>query len=158
MYVAQVGTGLGPTLEFYTLVSRELQRADLWMWRGELCPPLPGASPGNVIPSSCVSLLLFLNGVLIKGFSPPLGAANTPLYVQSPVGLFPCPLGPATRFSVVEEVCSKFRFLGKFIAKAIMDSRMVCVGWVVVTFGTPEWWVVVTFGTLKWWVVVTLVL
>jgi hypothetical protein len=31
----QVGTGLGPTLEFYALVSRELQRMDLELWRGE---------------------------------------------------------------------------------------------------------------------------
>lgn len=31
----QVGTGLGPTLEFYALVSRELQRADLDLWRGD---------------------------------------------------------------------------------------------------------------------------
>lgn len=31
----QVGTGLGPTLEFYALVSREIQRADLDLWRGE---------------------------------------------------------------------------------------------------------------------------
>ena len=53
------------------------------------------------------------------------GASSTPLYAYSPVGLFPCPLGPSTRFSIVEEVCSKFRFLGKFMAKAIMDSRMV---------------------------------
>lgn len=46
-------------------------------------------------------------------------------YVHSPVGLFPVPLGPSTRFSIVEEVCSKFRFLGKLMAKATMDSRMV---------------------------------
>ena len=31
----QVGTGLGPTLEFYTLVSKEVQRADLSLWKGE---------------------------------------------------------------------------------------------------------------------------
>ena len=31
----QVGTGLGPTLEFYALVSQELQRADLGLWRGD---------------------------------------------------------------------------------------------------------------------------
>jgi len=31
----KVGTGLGPTLEFYALVSQELQRADLGLWRGE---------------------------------------------------------------------------------------------------------------------------
>jgi len=31
-----VGTGLGPTLEFYALVSKELQKADLELWRGEM--------------------------------------------------------------------------------------------------------------------------
>lgn len=29
-----MGTGLGPTLEFYALVSLELQRADLDLWHG----------------------------------------------------------------------------------------------------------------------------
>lgn len=42
-YQDEVGIGLGPTLEFYTLVSRELQQADLHMWRGDPCP-LPGTS------------------------------------------------------------------------------------------------------------------
>jgi len=32
-YFGEVGTGLGPTLEFYTLLSHDLQRADLKMWR-----------------------------------------------------------------------------------------------------------------------------
>lgn len=50
-------------------------------------------------------------------------------YVHSPVGLFPAPLGPSTRFSIVEDVCSKFKFLGKLMAKAIMDSRMVSSVW-----------------------------
>jgi len=36
-YENEVGTGLGPTLEFYSLVSQELQRADLDIWRGEVC-------------------------------------------------------------------------------------------------------------------------
>lgn len=40
-YHIQVGTGLGPTLEFYALISQEFQRADLDMWRGELMLP-PG--------------------------------------------------------------------------------------------------------------------
>lgn len=34
-YFNEVGTGLGPTLEFYTLLSHELQRKDLGMWRHE---------------------------------------------------------------------------------------------------------------------------
>ncbi|KAG2490174.1 hypothetical protein HYH03_011304 [Edaphochlamys debaryana] len=34
-YFNEVGTGLGPTLEFYTLLSHELQRRELGMWRHE---------------------------------------------------------------------------------------------------------------------------
>jgi E3 ubiquitin-protein ligase TRIP12 len=34
-YEGEVGTGLGPTLEFYALVSREVQRCELEMWRGD---------------------------------------------------------------------------------------------------------------------------
>ena len=37
-YDNEVGTGLGPTLEFYALVSRQLQRADLDLWRGTATP------------------------------------------------------------------------------------------------------------------------
>ncbi|CAI7994466.1 E3 ubiquitin-protein ligase TRIP12 [Geodia barretti] len=48
-------------------------------------------------------------------------------YVHSPVGLFPSPLGPSASYPKVEEICSKFKFLGKFIAKAVMDSRMLDV-------------------------------
>ena len=33
-YEGEVGTGLGPTLEFYSLVSKELQRSDLQLWKG----------------------------------------------------------------------------------------------------------------------------
>ncbi len=93
-----MGTGLGPTLEFYALVSRELQRSDFMLFRGDLCP-IPGP--------------------------PPIGASTTPQYIHSPAGLFPSPLGPNAKPSVVEEVCAKFRFMGKLMAKAIMDSRMV---------------------------------
>ena len=34
-YENEVGTGLGPTMEFYTLVSKEMQRADLSLWKGK---------------------------------------------------------------------------------------------------------------------------
>ena len=34
-YFNEVGTGLGPTLEFYTLVSQESQRKNLRLWRDE---------------------------------------------------------------------------------------------------------------------------
>lgn len=32
-YFEEVGTGLGPTLEFYSLVSKEFVRKDLKIWR-----------------------------------------------------------------------------------------------------------------------------
>ncbi|KAL5721492.1 HECT-type E3 ubiquitin transferase [Ranunculus cassubicifolius] len=35
MYIEEVGTGLGPTMEFFTLVSHEFQKAGLNMWRGD---------------------------------------------------------------------------------------------------------------------------
>lgn len=92
----QVGTGLGPTLEFYALVSREMQRADLELWHGER------SNPQN-------------NGAS--------GVATS--YVHSAVGLFPSPLGRTAKSNHVAKVKSKFRFLGKFMAKAVMDSRMV---------------------------------
>ena len=34
-YFGEAGTGLGPTLEFFTLLSHELQRKGLGMWRSD---------------------------------------------------------------------------------------------------------------------------
>ncbi|KAJ4767033.1 E3 ubiquitin-protein ligase UPL4 [Rhynchospora pubera] len=36
-YLEEVGTGLGPTIEFYTLISHEFQKVGLGLWRGDLC-------------------------------------------------------------------------------------------------------------------------
>ncbi|XP_039296101.1 E3 ubiquitin-protein ligase TRIP12 isoform X2 [Nilaparvata lugens] len=85
-YENEVGTGLGPTLEFYALVSKELQRCDLDLW---------------------------------------LGSQNGGSHVFSPCGLFPAPLGRTTKVSHLVKIRSKFRFLGKLMAKAVMDSRML---------------------------------
>ncbi|XP_066267756.1 E3 ubiquitin-protein ligase TRIP12-like isoform X2 [Branchiostoma lanceolatum] len=95
-YENEVGTGLGPTLEFYALVSREVQRADLDLWRGEAVP-LPD-SKGN---------------------------QDGTLYVHSSLGLFPQPYGRTAKLGHVTKAKIKFRFIGKFMAKALMDSRMV---------------------------------
>lgn len=86
-YENEVGTGLGPTLEFYALVSKELQKTDLELWNS---------------PSSSNSE-----------------------YVHNPLGLFPIPLARTAKVSHVTKIRSKFRFLGKFMAKAVMDSRML---------------------------------
>lgn len=84
----QVGTGLGPTLEFYSLVSKELQRIDLELW----------INPNSV---------------------------KDQIYIYSMTGLFPAPLGRTTKVSQLVKIKGKFRFLGKLMAKAVMDSRLV---------------------------------
>ncbi|XP_074658456.1 E3 ubiquitin-protein ligase TRIP12-like [Tubulanus polymorphus] len=95
-YENEVGTGLGPTLEFYSLVSRELQRADLDLFRGQHIK-LPDAS----------------------------GPDENVMYIYSPCGLFPAPLPRNTKASAVNKIKAKFKFMGKFLAKAVMDSRMI---------------------------------
>ena len=46
-------------------------------------------------------------------------------YKFAPCGLFPVPLGRHTKAATVNKVKAKFKLLGKFMAKALMDSRMV---------------------------------
>ncbi|KAK6633232.1 hypothetical protein RUM44_003833 [Polyplax serrata] len=88
----EVGTGLGPTLEFYALVSRELQRADLELWAGDKLEGPEGVT-----------------------------------YINSNQGLFPAPLSRSSKYThtYLTKIKSKFRFLGKFMAKAVMDSRLL---------------------------------
>ncbi|KAI6113129.1 hypothetical protein F5141DRAFT_1188308 [Pisolithus sp. B1] len=52
-YFEEVGTGLGPTLEFYSLVSKEFARRDLKIWR-DADPNSPGAHvhhPAGLYPA-----------------------------------------------------------------------------------------------------------
>uniref|UniRef100_A0A2C9JV53 E3 ubiquitin-protein ligase n=1 Tax=Biomphalaria glabrata TaxID=6526 RepID=A0A2C9JV53_BIOGL len=95
-YENEVGTGLGPTLEFYALVSKELQRSDLELWRGDSITATSPADPNVKVE-----------------------------YTQSAGGLFPLPLHRNSKAAHVNKVKAKFKFLGKFMAKALMDSRMI---------------------------------
>lgn len=54
-----------------------------------------------------------------------LGEDEEILYCYSPCGLFPAPLPRNAKAAVINKVKAKFKFLGKFMAKALMDSRMV---------------------------------
>lgn len=88
-YFEEVGTGLGPTLEFYSLVSKEFARKDLKIWR-DADPLLSGP------------------------------------YVHHPLGLFPAPIDPN---DIVNDGGHKrthiFRVVGQFVAKAMLDSRII---------------------------------
>ncbi|KAL8039502.1 hypothetical protein ABFX02_10G041200 [Erythranthe guttata] len=54
-YSEEVGTGLGPTLEFYTLVCHEFQRSGLGMWRDDCLVSLFGLFPRPWSPSQSTS-------------------------------------------------------------------------------------------------------
>uniref|UniRef100_A0A3Q2ZZI7 E3 ubiquitin-protein ligase n=1 Tax=Kryptolebias marmoratus TaxID=37003 RepID=A0A3Q2ZZI7_KRYMA len=95
-YENEVGTGLGPTQEFYALVSQELQRADLGLWRGEE-----------------VTL------------ANPKGNQEGTKYMFNSRGLFAVPFGRTTKPAHIAKIKMKFRFLGKLMAKAIMDFRLL---------------------------------
>ncbi|KAG8896941.1 Ubiquitin fusion degradation protein 4, partial [Tulasnella sp. 408] len=91
-YFDEVGTGLGPTLEFYSLVSREFARKNIKMWHD--------ADPAGSDP-----------------------------YVSHPTGLYPAPLS-RKEISEISSGSGKkrtdiFKLLGQFIAKALLDSRII---------------------------------
>ncbi|XP_058825436.1 E3 ubiquitin-protein ligase TRIP12 [Topomyia yanbarensis] len=209
-YENEVGTGLGPTLEFYALVSTELQRCDLGLWndsdsyknnnqqsssiadnivksslnqidddttttntttatfnssattttnRSSLSPTgthNQQDSDHNVSDSSFVisndnSLNMLIeqsDNLLINNpqqaelennqtppppnhqhmslLSPTSAGSSASLsYVNAPHGLFPIPLSKTAKTSQISRLKYKFKFLGKFMAKAVMDSRML---------------------------------
>ncbi|XP_006655387.2 E3 ubiquitin-protein ligase UPL4 isoform X1 [Oryza brachyantha] len=95
-YKEEVGTGLGPTMEFYTLISHEFQKSGLGMWRGDIpCETGPDIAHGG------------------SGF------------VVAPNGLFPKPWSIHVDCSSFSEVDKQFHLLGQVVAKAIKDSRIL---------------------------------
>ncbi|XP_041673723.1 E3 ubiquitin-protein ligase TRIP12 isoform X6 [Drosophila eugracilis] len=232
-YENEVGTGLGPTLEFYALVSAELQRTDLGLWNGsdsykqnsvtivdvvkastvlhiedaleattmdhsppsaggatlvsstttttttatvQQHPPTRSSSRSHVLRSAAGQQLLSqpvehssssaganenaLNMIIAQQFSDmntadpaatdnPSSTTTTTTsvveqntntnhnnttttttttmmsYVHAVHGLFPLPLGKSSKLPQMTKAKAKFKFLGKFMAKAVMDSRML---------------------------------
>lgn len=181
-----MGTGLGPTLEFYALVSAEMQRCDLNLWNESDTYRAPSSTIVDAVKSGIDDAPQMLttaatqhgghsernhNNMLIENSAESnlggggggvnternqyhlidvglvlnnddvnnstgttvqttgtggTGAANNDRpFVHAPFGLFPIPLGHGAKLSQISRVKSKFKFLGKFMAKAIMDSRMV---------------------------------
>ncbi|KAH7656854.1 E3 ubiquitin-protein ligase TRIP12 protein [Dioscorea alata] len=98
----EVGTGLGPSMEFYTLVSHEFQKIGLGMWRED--------------PSSFSGQLHCDTTVANNGF------------VFAPFGLFPRPwTADASSSSKIQfsDVLKKFMLLGQIVAKSIRDGRIL---------------------------------
>lgn len=128
-------------------MSQELQRADLDLWHGsENFKQKPTSFGGEIVKSqppvvtehaadaaarlaSSVRDTLHLD----EERSPEPSEEKETLipspapdatYVSWPCGLFPQAIGRNARASHLSRVKAKFRFLGKFMAKAVMDSRM----------------------------------
>ncbi|EDW34373.1 GL22220 [Drosophila persimilis] len=220
-YENEVGTGLGPTLEFYALVSAELQRTDLGLWNGSDSyrqnsvtivdvvkssnavlhiedaleattmgshddysnnpnsrPNHPHSHPTrsssrshalrsgagqqhqqqqaehsssnagsnenalNMIIAQQISDMAVqnqndtattttsttnTNSTTVAAEQPPQTTTTTTTmsYVNAVHGLFPLPLGKSSKVPQMTKAKTKFKFLGKFMAKAVMDSRML---------------------------------
>lgn len=89
-YQNEEGTGLGPTLEFYALVSKELQKARLGLWRD-----------GHI------------------------GKREDEEALVKSLRLYPVPLTRVVKQASVAKIRSKFNFIGRLLARALIDSRMV---------------------------------
>ena len=87
-YFEEVGTGLGPTLEFYAIASKEFGRRDLRLWRD----------------------------------ADSVGGGE---YVHRPQGFFPAPAAADDEVFVGTSRVKFFRILGQFVAKALLDSRII---------------------------------
>ncbi|KAM0708058.1 hypothetical protein Q7P35_004707 [Cladosporium inversicolor] len=90
-YFEEVGTGLGPTLEFYSTVSKEYSRKKTKLWREN-----ESASGGD--------------------------------YAFGRRGLFPAPMTEdISKTENGQRVLHLFKILGKFIARSMLDSRIIDV-------------------------------
>jgi E3 ubiquitin-protein ligase TRIP12 len=103
----EAGTGLGPTLEFYTLLATELQKRALGMWRDHMEP--------------CVETFK------VNAATPSRASATTASSVSCELvytthGLFPKPYKPGT---CPKKVLALFEMLGKAVAKCLQDGRLM---------------------------------
>lgn len=86
-YFEEVGTGLGPTLEFYSTVSKEFSKKKLKLWRE-------------------------------------MDSNDSEEFISGPHGLFPRPLAIENAANV-DRVLFLFKMLGKFVARSMIDSRII---------------------------------
>ncbi|KAL8834609.1 MAG: hypothetical protein Q9170_003685 [Blastenia crenularia] len=90
-YFEEVGTGLGPTLEFYATVSREFSKKKTRMWReGE--------------------------------------SSDKDEFAFGKLGMFPAPMSAQQADTESgKKILHLFKMLGKFIARSMLDSRIIDV-------------------------------
>ncbi|KAE8356457.1 hypothetical protein BDV28DRAFT_102951 [Aspergillus coremiiformis] len=90
-YFEEVGTGLGPTLEFYSTVSKEFSKKKLKIWRENDC-------------------------------------SDAEEFAFGKRGLFPAPMSDEHAASESgKKQLQLFKVLGKFVARSMLDSRIIDV-------------------------------
>uniref|UniRef100_A0A914ZIP5 E3 ubiquitin-protein ligase n=4 Tax=Parascaris TaxID=6254 RepID=A0A914ZIP5_PARUN len=94
-FEGEAGTGFGPTLEFYSTVSREIQKASLRLWHGRSI-----TMPAENIDSPQVE------------------------YTTSEGGLYPAAHG-SQNVKQRDARLKKFEFIGRLLAQALIDARML---------------------------------
>ncbi|KAI0169347.1 hypothetical protein GGR52DRAFT_554760 [Hypoxylon sp. FL1284] len=85
-YFEEVGTGLGPTLEFYSTVSKEFSKKRRKLWRD-------------------------------------MESNDSEEYISASTGLFPRPLSDDD--STATRILQHFKMLGTFVARSMLDSRII---------------------------------
>ncbi|CAN6481260.1 unnamed protein product [Victoria cruziana] len=122
-YFGEVGTGLGPTLEFYTLLSHELQKVGLGMWRSS-----SEAEKSEMDMDNDDKLVAKVDEAYdAKKLARDTTAGDAQL-VHAPLGLFPHPWPPssdASEGSKYSKVIEHFRLIGRVMAKALQDGRLL---------------------------------
>lgn len=118
-YFGEVGTGLGPTLEFYTLLSHELQKAGLQMWRSH-----------STLEKPAMQIEVDESGDDISEIKKQRQDASigNDAVIQAPLGLFPRPWPPTADCSdgsQLHKVIEHYRLFGRVMAKALQDGRLL---------------------------------
>ncbi|KAF5405350.1 hypothetical protein PHET_01042 [Paragonimus heterotremus] len=147
-FLGEDGTGLGPTLEFYSLLAAELRRRDGLMWvvddltlddpPDERRPAMPTVASMSTLDSR--SRLDLTEHESMSDTSVDLGIeANA--YVNTTFGLFPA-AWPADR--VPNEVLYRFYILGITVAKCLQDNRRIDL-----PFSTPLLKLLSAYGSVS---------
>lgn len=101
-YFEEVGTGLGPTLEFYSTVSKEFCKKKLRLWRDN-------------------------------------ESNRDDEFAFGMRGLFPAPMSDEqSKTENGQKVLMLFKMLGKFVARSMLDSRIIDLSFNPAFFRVPE--------------------
>lgn len=115
----EVGTGLGPTLEFYALLAAELQKPSLGLWQDHHTAPDINDKPASV--GSAAVAEAPVPSTKLPQSSTNMSAVSTDT-IHSPAGLFPRPYMPG---KCPKKVIATFDMMGKAVAKCFQDARLM---------------------------------